>query len=441
MSPGWSTYRSALEQRRARVDVSNSNATQAVSKRTVIRNGTVLDTASMTYAEGKVVVIEDGMIVDVSDSFTGGADVDIDAAGRFVLPGLIDGHVHFRLATLNFQALSRWSEVQFGIVMGNLSTATVERGFTTVRDLGGDVNGLIRAIASGATSGPRIVRAGLMLTQTGGHGDVRSGEIEVASCGCALDSSVMSIVADGCDAVRKAARHLLRDGSDFIKIHVSGGVASPSDPLDSVQYTPEEIRTVVVEAEHRGTYVAAHAYTPEAIVMAVNEGVHSIEHGNLMDDATAAILAAAGTVVVPTLVTYQAMNDIGAQLGLPAANLAKNAVVLESGLESLERAHAVGVTLGFGTDLIGEAQPRQNEELAIRGSVQPAADVLRSMWVVNAQLCQLEGRVGTVSPGAFGDIVVSNVDPLDDLSAFSQPETALSHVVQNGRVIVDRSAM
>lgn len=416
-----------------------SNDNTKDSTRTVIRNGTVLDTASMTYIENQSVVIEDGLIVAVGVDDTGDADVGIDAKGRFVMPGFIDGHVHFRLATLNFHALASWSEVQFGIVMAGLARATVERGFTTVRDLGGDVNGLMRAIRDGATPGPRIVRAGLMLTQTGGHGDVRSGEIEIASCGCALDFSVMSIVADGVDAVRKASRHLLRDGSDFIKIHVSGGVASPADPLESVQYTPEEIRAVVTEAAHRGTYVSAHAYTPESIAMAVDAGVKCIEHANLMDDATASLLADAGTVVVPTLVTYHAMNDIGRQLGLPAANLAKNSVVLESGLDSLERASKAGITLGFGTDLIGEAQPRQNEELAIRAQVQPAVEVLRSMWNVNAQLCHLEGRVGVLQPGAFGDVVISNVDPLDDLVAFADHETALSHVVQSGNLVVDRS--
>ena len=418
--------------------MSSDHPVSPESTRTVIRNGTVLDTETMTYTENQTLVIEDGVIVDLADSDAGRADVEIDARGRFVLPGLIDGHVHFRLATLNFHALASWSEVQFGIVMAGLAKSTVERGFTTVRDLGGDVNGLMRSIRDGATPGPRIVRAGMMLTQTGGHGDPRSGEIEVASCGCLLDSNVMSIVADGVDAVRKAARHLLRDGSDFIKIHVSGGVASPTDPLDSVQYTPEEIRTIVTEAAHRHTYVSAHAYTPEAIAMAVGAGVHCIEHGNLMDDPTASLIADAGAVVVPTLVTYQAMNDIGRQLGLPAANLAKNTTVLESGLESLERAHNAGITLGFGTDLIGESQPRQNEELAIRAEVQPAEAVLRSMWNVNARLCHLEGRVGVLEPGAFGDVVISNVDPLDDLIAFADHETALSHIVQGGQLVVDR---
>lgn len=420
--------------------MSSDNPFAPESTRSVIRNGTVLDTETMTYTENQTVVIEDGLIVEVADRYSGDADVDIDAGGSFVLPGLIDGHVHFRLATLNFHALASWSEVQFGIVMAGLAKATVERGFTTVRDLGGDVNGLMRAIRDGATPGPRIVRAGMMLTQTGGHGDIRSGEIEVASCGCLLDSNVMSIVADGVDAVRKASRHLLRDGSDFIKIHVSGGVASPMDPLESIQYTPEEIRTVVTEAAHRQTYVSAHAYTPEAIVMAVNAGVHCIEHGNLMDDATASVIADAGAVVVPTLVTYHAMDDIGRQFGLPSANRAKNTVVLDSGLTSLERAQNAGVTLGFGTDLIGESQTRQNEELAIRSRVQPAADVLRSMWNVNARLCHMEGRIGVLKPGAFGDVVVSRVDPLEDLPAFAEHETSLSHIVQHGQLIVDRSS-
>ncbi|MFK8023486.1 MAG: amidohydrolase family protein [Ilumatobacter sp.] len=410
----------------------------AGASRTIIRHGHVLDTSTMTYRAGDSVVIEAGVIADVDDTTTEG-DVEIDATGRFVVPGLVDGHCHFRLATLDFRALSAWSEVEFGIAMAPLAEATVRRGFTTVRDLGGDVSGLMRAIDRGVVTGPRIVRAGLMLTQTGGHGDVRSGEIEVASCGCAMHSDVMSIVADGCDAVRKGARHLLRDGSDFLKIHVSGGVASPSDPLESVQYTPEEIRTAVVEARHRGTYVSAHAYTPEAITMAVESGVHCIEHGNLIDAPAAHAIAAAGAVIVPTLVTYRAMDDIGRQLGLPEANRAKNARVLESGLESLERARDAGITLGFGTDLIGETQVRQNEELAIRASVQPAAEVLHSMWVVNAELCRLGGQIGTLSPGAFGDVIVSRVDPLADLAAFARAESAFTHVIQSGNVVVDRS--
>jgi imidazolonepropionase-like amidohydrolase len=405
----------------------------------VIRSAAVLDTAEIRFTEPDFVVVEDGVIVAVDDGPVPSGDVVIDAGGRFLLPGLVDAHVHFRLATFSFHALAAWSEVEFGIVMASLAAATVERGFTTVRDLGGEVTGLMRAIASGATPGPRIVRAGRMLTQTGGHGDATGGDRDVPSCGCALGVDAFSIVADGPGAVQKAARHLLRDGSEFLKIHVSGGVASPSDLLESVQYTPEEVTAAVIEAQHRGTYVAAHAYSPESIRMAVDHGVASIEHGNLLDAETATRIADAGAVLVPTLVTYHAMQELGAELGLPRRNQEKNAVVYDAGLASIEHAVAAGVEMGLGTDLIGESQSMQARELTIRAAVQPADDILRSMWVVNPRLCRLEGRIGTITPGALGDLVISLVDPLQDLGRFADTTTSLSHVIQGGRVVVDRT--
>lgn len=405
--------------------------------RTIIRSGTVLDTSTMSFTENLDVVIEEGVIVEVGKASASlAADLEIDAKGDYVIPGLIDAHVHFRLATLNFRMLEKWSEVEYGIVMARLARSTVERGFTTVRDLGGEVTGLMRAIGRGDTLGPRIVHAGHMLSQTGGHGDTVGGHLDVPTCACSLRTNSFSIVADGPEAVRKAARHLFRSGSDFLKMHASGGVATPTDPLESVQYTHEELRVAVVEAEHRGTYVAAHAYTPEAITMAVESGVSSIEHGNLIDDTAAQLVAARGAVVVPTLVTYKAMNDFGPSLGLPANNLSKNKIVYETGLNSLETMVNAGVTLGFGTDLIGETQTMQNEELAIRAQVQSATDVLRSMWLVNADLCRLSGRIGVLTPGAFGDVVISSVDPLDDIVAFSQYQRSINRVVKGGQLVV-----
>ena len=396
----------------------------------------MLDTATMTFSDDTDVVIEGGVIADVGPNLSTKADVTIDARGKYVLPGFIDGHVHFRLATMDFRQLTVWSEVEFGVVMARLARDTVERGFTTVRDLGGDVSGLMSAIRHGHTIGPRIVRAGRMLSQTGGHGDTAGGHLDVPACACSFRSDNFSIVADGPEAIRKAARHLLRDGSDFLKIHVSGGVASPTDPIDSIQYTPEEIIVAVTEATHRGTYVAAHAYSPEAIEMAVVNGVHSVEHGNLIDKRTAEIVASKGAVLVPTLATYKAMNDVGGKLGLPASNQQKNVVVYESGLESLEIAVNAGVTLGLGTDLIGETQSYQNTEFAIRAEVQSAAEILRSMWITNAELCHLVGKVGVIAPGAFGDIVVSNVNPLDNIVKFADHQSSLTHVIQNGKVVV-----
>ncbi|WP_421861224.1 metal-dependent hydrolase family protein [Parvibaculum sp.] len=351
-----------------------------------------------------------------------------------MLPGFIDAHVHFRLATLDFAKLQRWSEVEFGIVMARLATETLQRGFTTVRDLGGDVEGLIRAIKAGIAEGPRIFRAGRMLTQTGGHGDAESGPRPVPACACEMRHTAFGIVADGPDAVRKAARHNLRDGSDFLKIHVSGGVASPADPLESVQYTPAEIAAACEEARHRQTYVAAHAYSAESIKMAVENGVHTIEHGNMIDSDSANAVARHGAIMVPTLSTYEAMELLGRKMGFPAANLAKNSKVLEAGLRSLEIARDAGVTLGWGTDLIGESQARQRREFAIRSEAETPAEILRSMYVVNPKLCGMEGKIGTLAPGAAADIVLTRINPLENIAALGD-EDAIERVFQAGRPV------
>ncbi|MCE7999605.1 MAG: amidohydrolase family protein [Rhodobiaceae bacterium] len=400
--------------------------------RLLIRNANLFDTSSLSFGGTTSLLAEDGLIK--SHGETGAADIEIDARGAFMMPGFIDGHVHFRLATLDFNKLARWSEVEFGLAMGRLAEETVARGFTTVRDLGGDVEGLMRAIRTGMTRGPRIVRAGRMLTQTGGHGDVESGPRAVPTCACEMRHTAFGIVADGVEAVRKAARHNLRDGSDFLKIHVSGGVASPSDPLESVQYTPEEIATAVEEARHRQTYVAAHAYSPESIQMAVENGVHTIEHGNLIDKVSAAAVKAHNAVLVPTLATYEAMDVFGEKLGLPQSNRDKNKTVLEAGLGSLEVAREADVVMGWGTDLIGETQNRQAREFAIRAEVETGEEILHAMYNVNPSLCHLEGKIGTLATGAFADIVLTDVNPLENISALAEPD-ALSHVIMDGKVV------
>jgi len=393
----------------------------------------------MSISGEQSVAIEDGVITYIGSSeqaeFCSGADLEIDAQGSFVLPGLIDAHVHMRLTTLDFRRLAKWSEVEFGIAMARMAGETLARGFTTVRDLGGDVSGLIRSIAKGMTPGPRIFHAGRMLSQTGGHGDVEGGARAVPQCACEMPHTAFGIIADGVDAVRKAARHNLRDGVDFIKVHVSGGVATPSDPLDSIQYTPEELRAVVQEASHRGTYVAAHAYSPESISMAVEAGVHCIEHGNLIDPSSASKLAEAEGVLVPTLVTYTAMQEYGERLGLPETNLRKNKVIADAGIDSLETARASGVVMGFGTDLVGETQTMQNREFAIRADVLSSVEILHSMYRVNPKLCRLEGKVGVVAEGAAGDIVIVDSNPLEDITVLADPIQNFSHILQAGRPV------
>lgn len=404
---------------------------------TTIVNGTVLDTSSMQWTGEAHVTIEDDRIVDVSSTApTTTADRVVDARDRFVLPGLIDGHVHHVITTMDFRRLQRMTSVERALGMSKLAEATLRRGFTTVRDTGGHTTGLVRAIDSGLCDGPRIVRSGRALSQTGGHGDVDPEE--GATCACQIHSNDLAHVADGPDAVRLAARNELRDGAGFLKIMTSGGVASPTDPFDSVQYTAEEIRAATIETDHRHTYTTSHAYQPEAIRLAIDNGVLCIEHGNLVDEATAARMAELGVTMVPTLVTYKAMAEIGAKLGLPPVNVSKNEGVFEAGCESIEVAKRAGVELGFGTDLLGEAQAWQNRELAIRAELEPAEDVLRSIYHVNARLCGLEGQIGVVAPGAFADLIVTPIDALTKLASLSDPDTTLDAVISRGRVTIDR---
>ena len=169
--------------------------------------------------------------------------------------------------------------------------------------------------------------------------------------------------------------------------------------------------------------------------MAVANGVHSIEHGNMLDSDSAADMARAGAVLVPTLVTYVAMQEVGKQLGLPQTNIDKNRLVTEAGIASLETAKAAGVTMGFGTDLIGETQPMQNREFLIRAEAQSPAEILHAMYVVNAQLMRLEGEIGVIAPGAAGDIVIARGNPLDDISVLGDPAANFSHILQAGRPV------
>ncbi len=407
---------------------------------TTILNGTLLDTTRMELVGDRHITLEDDRIVDVDEARpTVEADRVVEANGRFVLPGFIDAHVHHVITTMDFARLARMTPTELALGMGRLAEATVRRGFTTVRDTGGDTAGLVNAIGSGLCEGPRIVRSGRVLSQTGGHGDLASAP-EGPMCACQIHTSELSHVADGPDAVRRAVRTELRAGSQFIKIMTSGGVASPSDPFDCVQYTSEEIRAATIETDHRHTYTTSHAYQPEAISLAIENGVRCIEHGNLVDSTTADRMAQLGVTMVPTLVTYKAMAEIGVKAGLPQLNADKNEGVFEAGQSSIEVAKRAGVELGFGTDLLGEAQPWQNQEFAIRASLEPAADVLRSMYVVNARLCGMEGEIGTVAPGTAADVVITEVDPLADLAGLAEPDANIEMVICRGEVIVDRMA-
>jgi imidazolonepropionase-like amidohydrolase len=242
------------------------------------------------------------------------------------------------------------------------------------------------------------------------------------------------VIADGVPEVRRAAREELRRGATQIKIMASGGVSSPSDPVWNLQYSEEEIRAVVWEAQSWRTYVMAHAYTAEAIERCVTFGVRSIEHANLIDADTARLCAEKDAWVVPTLAAYDALAKHGAELGFPAGGLEKLKDVRGAGRRSLEILKAAGVKIGFGTDLLGAMHRYQSSEFLIRAEVLSPAEILMSATSGNAALLEAEGELGVVSDGALADLIVVDGDPLADLGLLQDQGAHIPVVMRGGHI-------
>jgi imidazolonepropionase-like amidohydrolase len=316
----------------------------------------------------------------------------------------------------------------------------LKRGFTTIRDCGGAGVAMKEALAENLHPGPRLFTCGHAISQTGGHGDLRSAkDAEYDVCSSSGHAHGYGRVADGVDQCLRAAREELRQGADFIKIMVSGGVASPTDRLTSLQYTLEEIRAFVQVAASAGTYVTAHAYTAAAIRRAVESGVRGVEHGTFLDEATAALMAEKGAFLTPTLITYASMSAPEFSTFLPPAIAAKNAHVLSVGLNSLQIADKAGVTMCFGTDLLGAMQSKQTGEFALRKRAGlSAVKILQSATTNAARLLQQEDRLGRLREGAAADILILNANPLEDIEVLDRPRKHLLAVIKNGRVLESR---
>jgi imidazolonepropionase-like amidohydrolase len=400
----------------------------------LIRNAQVLDVEHGTYLPDQAILIRDGRVAEIGSSDVGsGAEFVLDVAGRTVMPGLIDAHVHVTAVSANLASIPDMSPSYVAAGASRIAAGMLRRGFTTVRDAGGADYGFAVAVAEGLFQGPRIMFGGKALSQTGGHGDDRGPGREVADGHPCVPG--LSHVCDGAAEVRRAARSELRRGADHLKVMLGGGVASPTDRVDSLQFSVEEIRVIVEEASAANRYVMGHAYTAAAVNRGLECGVRSIEHGNLMDESSPPLFKAHGAFYVPTLATYDALEKFGAAFGFPAESRRKVHDVLDGGLRALELAHRNELQIAFGTDLLGEMHREQLNEFAIRAEVQPLLDVIRSATIVAARLLRLEGSAGTLAPGAFGDLIVLDGDPLIDVTVLTQPEDHLRVVVKGGGVV------
>lgn len=402
--------------------------------RMLLRGGAVLDVDAGTLWRADV-LLEGRRIVAVGPGLAAGDARVVELGGRTVMPGLIDCHVHVCADGM----------VSYPTLFPSLVTAraaqllneTLLRGFTTIRDMGGADAGLRRAVEDGLFAGPRMFVSGRPLSQTGGHGDMRNPADACPACALRAEANMM-VVADGVDGVRRAAREEIRRGVDQIKIMASGGVSSPADPVDYDQYALDEIAAVVDEATRAGKYVAAHAYTPTAITRAVGSGVRTIEHGNFLDEAAAALMAARGAILVPTLVVYRRVVQHAAEVGISAFHLEKAREVLATGARSLEIAQRAGVRMALGTDLFRAPKQYQAEELLIRAEALPAAEVLRQATIHGAEVVRMQGRLGRVAEGYLADLLVVDGDPLADLRVLQDQGAQIAMIIKDGAFVKDR---
>ena len=395
------------------------------------------DSAKGLIGPVSTIVIEGDRIADI---VADGRRIDdaevIDAGGRVVLPGLIDAHVHVVAASHDLVGLGLQAPSLLVAQSSQIMRAMLHRGFTSVRDAAGADFGLQEAVQRGLFEGPRLSIAGFPVSQTGGHADMRPKGVRTREmfCSCA-GLGLIGAIADGVSEVRRAVREQVRNGANQIKIMAGGGISSPTDPLEGTQFSIEELRAACEEAEAANLYAMAHAYSPRAVTRAVQAGVRSIEHGNLIDEATARVMKTHGAYLVPTLSTYAALAEEGERLGWSAEMLEKLERVKSRGIEAVRIARAEGVPVVFGTDLLGHMHERQNGEFDLRLQAMGPVEALQSATIVAARLMRQEGRIGEVVAGAFADLLVVDGDPTQDLSMLTNPEQGIRLVMQGGRTV------
>lgn len=403
-----------------------------MSEITLLEDATILDVVSGKLIEGMNIVVNGDRIADVTKK-TNLLKVNqkINLKGKVILPGLCDAHVHVIASTPNFAEIERWSPVFTTARAMRILKNMLMRGFTTVRDAGGADFGLARAINEGFATGPRLLFCGKALSQTGGHGDMRSPGENFESCLCCAG---LGRICDGVSEVRKACRDEIRKGATHIKIMASGGVASPTDRISSSQFSLEEISASVEEANNANIYVIAHAYLPKSISRALECGVRSIEHGNMIDTQASNLLVEKNAFLVPTMSTHEVLPIEGLKAGMPAEMLEKVAAVTEAGKINFPNAWKQGVKMVFGTDLLGTMHEHQLLEFALRGEFQKPIDVIRSATNVAADLFQMTDDIGQIKPGAFADIIAVSGNPLEDLGILQKPDKFLKLIMKAGKV-------
>jgi imidazolonepropionase-like amidohydrolase len=366
----------------------------------------------------------------------------IDGRRRVLMAGLIDAHWHSFMASVPQPVLMNADASYLHLLAARQAEATLMRGFTTVRDMGGPVFGLKRAIDEGAMIGPRIYPSGAFISQTSGHGDFRfSFEVPRTLGGTLSHSEVEGVaaIADSPDEVRLRAREQLRHGASQIKLMAGGGVASPYNPIESVQYTEPEIRAAVEAAENWGTYVTVHAYVPRAVRQAVAAGVKCIEHGHLIDEPTARLLADKG-------IWWSLQPFLNDQDASPLVNPVSQQKALQvfAGTDNAYRlAKKYKIKTAFGTDILFDARltNRQGAQLAKLARWYTPTEALQMATRDNGELLALSGlvnpypgKLGVIEQGALADLVLVDGNPLEDIKLIEDPARNFIVIMKDGKI-------
>ena len=362
----------------------------------------------------------------------------IDVSRRTLMPGLIDAHAHVTGLTLSPRNIS-YSASAITMACSDYLRSSLMDGFTTIREAGGADHSIAGLLAEGTIVGPRLYYSGKALTQTGGGADFRTPDELIDPCGHVSPFSVMSVIADGVDEVRKAAREELRRGAAQIKLFASGGVVFPSEAHSTLyEYSEPELLAIVEEARSRGTYVMAHAYTDEGIRRCLRAGVRSIEHGNFASEETIAMMSEYGAYLDPTFISLVQRIESAGENRLSESIVDNLRRTVARGKQVYTWARQYGVPIAFGTDLWGpEAQKSQLREFEIRMELDAVANIIQSATITNAALLMQEGKLGTIAAGASADLLIVDGDPLTDLRVMLEPAKNLKFVMKDGIIYKD----
>ena len=421
-------------------------STTASGPTTLFQNVRIFDGTSVTLSNPSNVLVRNNIIERISVSpitVDTNANVTVIAgSGRVLMPGLIDAHWHsFMAATPQMLLMTATSDYLL-LLAARQAETTLMQGFTTVRDLGGPVFGLKRAIDEGVTVGPRIYPSGAMISQTSGHGDFRfSFELPRTPGGPLSHSELEGIaaIADSPDEVRLRAREQLRQGASQIKVMAGGGVSSAYNPIESIQFTEPEIRAAVEAAENWGTYVTVHAYTPAAIRQAIAAGVKCIDHGQLIDEPTVKLMADKG--IWWSLQPLLDDEDIAPMD--PVSR--KKALEVFAGTDNAYRlARKYNVKVAFGADILFSprvASTRHGAQLTKLLRWYPPAEILKMATASNGELMALSGfinpypgKLGVVKEGALADLLLVDGNPIENIKLIEDPNKNLLVIMKNGTI-------